>query len=149
MELSPDQELEFPLAEVRSTQTSVSLRELDRNQLQVHFSGKETPASLREKLQEIVAAREQLGSLRNRVSAVQRDIDQIFRDQERLRENLKALRDTREERGLRQQYLDQLSGQEQQIEELRGQVESLNRQIADQEAQLSDLISTLTWEAEL
>jgi predicted nucleic acid-binding Zn-ribbon protein len=117
---------------------------LNRQQL-VQFSGRETPDAVRTRLGQIVDTQEQIAALRAEMSTVQSTIDGLFRDQERLRENIKALRDGREEQELRTRYLDQLKRQEDQIEAGRARIEAGNREIATAQARLSELISNLTF----
>jgi hypothetical protein len=75
----------------------------------------------------------------------QATIDTLFRDQERLRENLEALRDASEDQQLRNRYLDQLKKQEDQIEASRLHIESVNKEINAIQARLSDLISNFAF----
>ncbi len=68
----------------------------------------------------------------------------MFRDQERLRENLKALGTGVEDRQLRSRYLGELRKQEDQLEAGRTRIDALNAQINRLQAQLGDLIATLS-----
>src|SRR5262249_45678557 len=87
--LTANQSTEFAVPEVVARQTSIALRELTRLQL-VLFAGRETPPAVREKLGQIVDVQEQVDALRSDVKTTQDGIDTLFRDQERLRENIKA-----------------------------------------------------------
>ena len=93
----------------------------------------------------MIRARERLAELQSQKPPVDSSITAIFTDQERLRENLKALGDSREERDLRQRYLSELQAQEQQVKDLRSKLEELTRQIGEQDALVSKLISELSW----
>jgi len=110
------------------------------------FSGKEMPQEIRTKLGQIVDLQEQTATMRADAKSAQERIDALFRDQERLRENIKALRDTREDQELRSRRLDQLSKQEDQIQSTRAQVETLNQEIDAGQKRLSDLIANLSWQ---
>jgi len=143
--LSGNQEAQLPVTEVISRQTSVSLGTLTRNQL-VLFSGRETPAVIREKLGQIVDAQEEIARLRGELKTTQDKIEAVFHDQERLRENLKALRETREDRDLRVRYLEQLAKQEDEVSTLRENLDGLNKDIASAQARLGELIGSLTWQ---
>jgi hypothetical protein len=142
--LNPGQSTEFAVPEVIAQQTTVVLESLTREQL-VMFSGRETPASVREKLGQIVETQEQIAAMREDYRKTQEGIDTLFRDQERLRENLKALRDTSEDQQLRTRYLDQLKKQEDQIDASRAKSEAVSKQITDTQTKLGDLISNLTF----
>src|SRR5262249_30179086 len=144
--LTAGQATELPVTEVISRQTSVTLTNLTRAQLVSTFSNKETPQEVRTKLGQIVDAQERIAGLKEDLTTAQAQIDSLFRDQERLRENIKALRDTREEQDLRSRYLTQLTRQENQIDTTRGDVEKLKKDIATAETQLAEMISKLTWQ---
>jgi hypothetical protein len=143
--LKPGQMMELPVTEVISRQTNVNIGNLNRQTLTNLFSNQDTPQQVRAKLDQIVTAQEQIEALKNTMRVTEQSIDALFRDQERLRENVKALRDTREEQELRSRYLGQLTQQENQLAASRTQIESLRKDIAAAEARLSDMIATLAW----
>jgi peptidoglycan hydrolase CwlO-like protein len=136
--------VDFAVPEIVSRQTNITLTTLTRPQLAL-FGSKETPQAVREKLGQIVDLQEQIASMRSDVNTTQGGIDGLFRDQDRLRENIKALRDGSEEQQLRSRYLGQLKNQEDQIDKSRAHIEEVNKQIAATEARLGDLISNLTF----
>jgi gas vesicle protein len=142
--LNAGQQTTLSVPEVVARQTSISLTTLARPQLTL-FAGKETPQAVREKLGQIVDTQEQIATMRSQVQSTQSTVDTLFRDQERLRENLKALRDGNEDQQLRTRYLDQLRRQEDQIDASRARIDSINKEIAAAQSKLNDLISNLTF----
>jgi hypothetical protein len=145
LNLTPGQELTFPVTEVVSRNTSVELGKLDRSQLAL-FSGNETPADIRSKLGDLVSAQESVAELQSEAEVTQGKVDVLFHDQDRLRENLKALRDSREDRDLRVRYLEQLTRQEDDIRNLRSHLDDVKKNIASIEAKINELITNLAWE---
>jgi hypothetical protein len=143
--LNPGQATTLAIPETVSRQTRVTLTGLTRPQLTL-FAGRATPQQVREKLGQIVDVQEQITAMRGEVQTTQNGIDSLFRDQERLRENLKALKEGLEDQPLRSRYLEQLRRQEDQIESARARIESINRDIAAAQARLGDLISNLAFE---
>jgi hypothetical protein len=142
--LTPAQSTTLEVPEVVARQTNVTLSTLTRPQLTL-FAGKETPAQVREKLGQIVDLQEQIATLRAVAQSTQATIDSTYRDQERLRENLKALKNGVEEQQLRSRYLGQLRKQEDEIDASQKHVASVNTQMVAAQAKLSDLISTLAY----
>jgi len=142
--LNASQSTALAVPEVVARQTNISLTTLTRPQLTL-FAGKETPQSVREKLGQIVDAQERMAAMRSDIGTTQASIDTLFRDQERLRENLKALKDGNEEQQLRTRYLDQLRRQEDQIDSGRAHIDSVNKELAAAQSRLEDLISNLTF----
>jgi hypothetical protein len=142
--LNPGQSTQLAVPETVSRQTSITLTTLNRQQLSL-FAGRETPAAVRERLGQIVDVQEQIAAMRAEISRTQTTIDTLFRDQERLRENLKALRDGPEDQALRTRYLDQLKRQEDQIDASRARIDAVNKDLATAQTRLGDLISTFTF----
>ncbi len=69
-----------------------------------------------------------LSKLQLEITNRQKDIDRIVKDQDRLRENMKALRGTPEEKALLQRYTKQLDQRETQIATLRKNIETTEAQ---------------------
>ena len=91
-----------------------------------------------------MGARQELERIESERQGAQSEINGIFQDQERIRENLKALGGSREEKAARARYLDRLSSGENALAGLRAQVEDLLRRIHKQEDDLARLISELS-----
>lgn len=142
--LNPGQSTEFAVPETVSRQTNVTLTSLTRPQLTL-FAGRETPQNVRERLGQIIDTQEQIAAMRADLTTTQSGIETLFRDQERLRENIKALRDTSEDQQLRTRYLDQLKKQEDQIDASRARIDTVNKNLTAAQARLSDLISNLSF----
>ena len=79
----------------------------------------------------------------------QKDIDRIVEDQGRLRENMKALRGSAEEKALLQRYTRQLDEQETQIDTLRKKIRETEGQRDKANRQLEKLVDELQIEATL
>jgi chromosome segregation ATPase len=130
---------------VLTRQTNVTLATLTRAQL-VQFAGKETPDAIRQKLGQIVDTQERIAALQTDISNTQSQIDVVFRDQTRLRDNIGVLRDTREDQELRSRYLGQLKTQEDQVAAWRAHIDAVEKDLTAAKTSLSNLISNLTWQ---
>lgn len=142
--LGPGESSELVIPEILSQITHVELGELERDDL-LKFAGKETPQTIREKLGQIVEFQERLATMRGDLTTTQKGIDALFHDQDRLRENLKALRDSSDDQQLRARYLDQLKKQEDRIDSSRTHIDAVDKDVAELQVRLSDLISNLTF----
>lgn len=80
---------------------------------------------------------------------VQEQISSVFNDQERIRENLKSLKNSDEEKAIRQRYVNRLDQQENRLEALRSQLQELSLEIGKKERELDRLISEFEWEGEV
>jgi hypothetical protein len=141
----PGQEIQFPVAETVSSKEEVEISDLDRPTFELMFSAAEIPSGLRTRLETIVRARERLAEFEKQKEPLEDQRKAIFDDQERVRENLKALGDRQEERQLRQGYIAELQSQEQRVKDLRNKADDLTKQINAQEALVAQLISDLSW----
>src|SRR5882724_5113970 len=79
----------------------------------------------------------------------QKDIDRIVDDQGRLRENMKALRGSAEEKALLQRYTKQLDDQETQLASLRKKITDTEAQRDAANEKLETTIGDLNLEATL
>jgi DNA repair exonuclease SbcCD ATPase subunit len=73
----------------------------------------------------------------------------IFDDQQRLRENMKALKGSPEEKALLQRYTQQLNEQETRLETLRKEVAQLEQQSATAQEALDKMIASLSFDVKL
>jgi hypothetical protein len=144
--LAPGQVTELTPSEIVSRSTQVRLNNLNREQYVALFSGTETPRVLREKLGEMVDLQERIAARGAERSEAESKVTTMFRDQQRLRDNLMALRSTGEEQNLRSRYLVELSKQEDEILALRTRSEALQKEILSAQKDLADRIEKLAWE---
>ena len=84
----------------------------------------------------VIAKRGEVAAVATEIKARSWETDQIFRDQERLRKNLKALKGSAEEKTLVARCTRQLDGQE-------TRRETIKREVADCEARRAKLQSEL------
>ncbi len=149
VELQPNQEIQFPVQEIVSSQSSLALRRLDRREFLVYFSNLNLPADLKAKLEEIVQATTELNQLQQERNGLQRRYDLVSTDQTRIRENLSALGKTSGEKQLTDRYIRQLQAQEDELDRLKQQREELQGRIQEKEAELDRLLARLSFEGDL
>jgi len=95
------------------------------------------------KLYELVKLRNKKITLEREREALLQKLQGTEREQERLRENLKALGDSVEEAKLRKRYVDKLAQQEERIEQWQQQVKTLDTQITQAEQTFEVFLQTL------
>ena len=100
-----------------------------------------------EELKKITAQKAVVAKLEEEMENRQKDIDRIVEDQGRLRENMKALRGSAEEKALLQRYTRQLDEQETQLEALRKKIQDTEAQRDKANLQLENMIGDLQIEA--
>ena len=93
--------------------------------------------------------RRNISKLNADLKSKQADVDRIFQDQERLRENMKALKGTPEEKALAQRYTGELDDQEMRLATLRTEISNLETAQKQALQDLDAMIEKLTFEANL
>jgi chromosome segregation ATPase len=139
----------MPVEEVRTLATSYQLANLDDNQISVFVKQGTITREMEQALAKITAQKAEVARLEEDMETRQKDIDRIVEDQGRLRENMKALRGTAEEKALVQRYTRQLDEQETQLESLRKNIKATEAQRDKANAQLENMIQDLQIEASI
>lgn len=98
---------------------------------------------LRQQLQPILEARSQLTQIDGQIKDKQTQIDNISKDQDRLRNNLSALKSSAEERDLIRRYTRELNEQEDQIAALRKDQDALKQRRTQAQADLDAKVQSL------
>jgi hypothetical protein len=100
-------------------------------------------------LRMILAKKAHLAALAGEISNRAEEIKRIYEDQSRLRENLKALKGTAEERALTQRYTQQLADQETRLDTLKRESADLRTERDQAQADLDKEIQTLALDTPL
>jgi len=87
------------------------------------------PEEIKEQLESVAEMAESITRLTEKRDKLDQKIQQVEKGQKRLRENLKALGTSSEEAKLRQKYVTKLGSEEEQLEQLRKEVDSISEQI--------------------
>jgi|CXWK01.1.fsa_nt_gi hypothetical protein len=133
----------FTVEETRTTDTRVVVASITDNQVQVWTTGGALDPATLASLREVLRRKTVVADLSAQVQARETESATIGRDQERVRENMKSLKGTAEERQLVQRYVRQLDSQETRLEELRAEIARLTTQRNEAQAELNRFIETL------
>src|SRR5260370_5326557 len=137
----------LPVEEVRTLATSYELSNLNEDQIGVFVKQGTITGEMAEALKRITAQKAVVAKLEEEMENRQKDIDRIVEDQGRLRENMKALRGSAEEKALLQRYTRQLDEQETQLDVLRKKIKDTEAQRDKANEQLEKMIGELQLEA--
>jgi hypothetical protein len=139
----------LPVEEVRTLATSYELSNLGEEQIGLFVKQGTITGEMAEALKRITAQKTVVAKLEEEMENRQKDIDRIVEDQGRLRENMKALRGSAEEKALLQRYTKQLEEQETQLDVLRKKIRDTEAQRDKANEQLEKMIDELQIEATL
>src|SRR5713226_8988228 len=137
----------LPVEEVRTLATSYQLSNLNEDQIGVFVKQGTITGEMAQALANITAQKAVVAKLEEEMENRQKDIDRIVEDQGRLRENMKALRGSAEEKALLQRYTRQLDEQETQLDTLRKQIQDTEAQRDKANSALEKMIGDLQIEA--
>ena len=125
------------------------LANLDGAQIAVFSKNGSITPDMAQALQKIAAQRAVVSKLEQDMEDRQKDIDRIVADQARLRENMKALKGSSEEKALVQRYTSEMDQQETQLDSLRKTIQSTEAQRDKANDELENMINNVHIEATL
>jgi len=109
--------------------TVVRLADISDQQIEFLIKERALTTELMATLRDVQAKKAEVARLTTEQTKRRGEIDQIARDQERVRENMKSLKGSAEEKQLLQRYVRQLDEQENKIDQLRGEMRALAAQL--------------------
>ena len=139
----------LPVEESRTLETVYQLSNLDDGQIAIFLKQRTITPDVAQALQKITAQKAVVAKLEEEMQSRQEDIDHIVDDQGRLRENMKALRGSAEEKSLLQRYTKQLDDQETQLDGLRKKIQDTEARRDKANSELQEMIESLQLEATL
>jgi hypothetical protein len=131
----------LPVEEARVQETTY--------QIALFVRQKRISPEMQQALAKITAQKGVIAKLEEEMANRQKDIERIVDDQGRLRENMKALRGSAEEKALLQRYTHQLDEQETRLDALRKKIEQTEAQRDEGNDLLAKMIDDLQLEATL
>jgi hypothetical protein len=144
--VEPKKDATLVVREVRVEQTRIALAGLtDTWMTQVTRAGV-SGADLQRVLKPVIDKRAELATLDRRLNDLQMELQTITADQQRLRENMKALRGSTEEKQLLQRYTHQLDAQETRLDALKSDMTKASDARTTSQMELASLISTLNFD---
>jgi hypothetical protein len=135
--------------ERRPLDTNYAISQLTDQQVAVFVHGARENAKLLQGLGPIQAKKVEIASLSAEGDARRSEANKIDADQQRLRENMRALKGSSGEQQLLKRYVAQLNQQEDRIAALRRETADLDQQHARAQAELARLIEALALDIEV
>src|SRR5260370_23910729 len=139
----------FEVSEVRPIEVSYTLTSITDDHVALFLRQKSIDKTGEDALRRIIAQKAIVADLDSKKEDRESQMNKIFDDQQRLRENMKALKGSAEEKALLQRYTQQLNEQETHLEALRKESEQLEAQHDSAQAALDKLIQQLSFDVKL
>ena len=145
VQAAPNATASLVVEELRALDTSYELTSVTDDQLAMFVRQRALTPEVEQALRAIMAKKGEVAALNSEIGQRKDETAQIFRDQERLRENLKALKGSSEERSLVTRYTRQLDEQETRLDALRRESAEREATRARLQAELDALVQGLSF----
>jgi hypothetical protein len=132
--------VELTVEAVHPEQTVYELTNLDDDEVALLVEQKRTTPAMQQAFDRILKQREKVDQTSAQITQRKNESDQIMADQNRIRENMKALKGTSEEKALLQRYVGQLDAQESRLATLRKESIDLTSQQNQAHSELDRMI---------
>jgi hypothetical protein len=147
--LGPKESTSLEVSESRPAETRIEINNVDDDQIGVMLKDNSITPEIEQALRKILAQKSQVEALDTEVENRDTETNAIYDDQQRVRENLKALKGSAEEKALTQRYTQQLSDEENRLGKLRVEKEEFQKKSEAAQAQVDKMIEDLAMEATL
>jgi hypothetical protein len=147
--VEPRKTATLTVTEIKPLENRYALVNLDDNQIQLFLQQKSINAQVEAELRKIVLQRAVVAGFDADLRGQQEQIKRIFDDQQRVRENMKALKGSAEEKQLLQRYTRQLDQQESQLDALRAEIAQLEQKRDAAQAELARMAQELVLDVPL
>jgi hypothetical protein len=135
--------------EARPVETKYTIGKIDPGTLDAFIKERSVDKPLEDALRTVIAQKHVVSELESQKAALDAEFQKIYDDQERLRENMKALKGSAEEKSLLQRYTKELDTQESRLDTLRKETAAMEQKVAAAEAELEKLIAALSFDRTL
>ncbi len=143
VKLGPAVTEKFPITEEHLLSQTYALASQTPEQLLAYIENKQLSDEGRKQLQQIADRKRQFAEARRQTQVSETEINEIVRDQERIRQNLQSLNRVSGQQEQVQRYAKQLADQEVGLAALRDRVSDLRKKAAALESELNAMIEKL------
>jgi hypothetical protein len=132
--------------EAKPISTSYALNNMNSDLVALFVRQKSITPEIQAALEKIIAQKNRVAALQDEVTKRENERRQIFSDQQRLRENLKALKGTPEEKALTQRYVQQLNDEETRLDLLQKESADYTAKRDKAQTDLNALIESMSFD---
>jgi hypothetical protein len=145
--VEPKKTESLKVLEVKPLETRYIINNLTDDQITLFLRQKTINPEIEQALRKIVAQKGVVAGFDSQIQARKDETKRIFDDQQRLRENMKALKGTPEEKALVQRYTKELDDQENRLDAIRKESADLEQKRQQAQAELNRMIEELQFDA--
>jgi hypothetical protein len=141
--VAPQATEHLQIEETHPEDSAYELSDIDDDKVALLVQNKSLTPDAQQALRRVLDQKNQVEALENQIAARKREIDSITKDQARVRENMKALKGSSEEKALLQRYTRQLDQQEDRLGALQKQIDDVQEKHDKAEEDLDQLIQSI------
>jgi len=149
VQVGPKETKSFAVEETKPTSFQFELSNLDQDAFDELMKQKALTPELEKSLKQILTQKDAIDELEQQVKSKQSEVERIVRDQDRLRENMKALKGTPEEKALTERYTGELSDQENELAALRKDIATLVAQQQKAQDELDETVEHMAFDVQM
>ena len=149
LEAKPKATTELAVREENPQETVYALSNVTPEQITLWVRQKAIDAEIEAALKRILAKKNEIDGFNKEIARLEAEQNEIFRDQQRVRDNLNRLGGTPEEAKLRLRYIQQLEQQETRIGSLRAERAKLEDARAAAQKELDAMLESLSFDRKL
>jgi len=142
--MEPGGTQKFTVKERHLEVSRISVSNLTDSQLTAYVQDGSVKPELESELHKVIAKKFEIFNVAQDLQSVQQEMESIDKDQGRLRENMKALKGSPEEKALLQRYTKQLDGQEDRLAALQKEAADLKAKRTQLQEQLDAMVMKLS-----
>ena len=135
---------ELTVEEFHTDVTSSLLTDLTEHQVEVLAVENHVTPELQAAFRRVLDQKNRISDLQSQIGSRQKELGAINTDQARIRENMKALKGSAEEKALLQRYTRQLDSQEDRLSTLHKEIADLQRTQASEQQKLEEMVQHIT-----
>ena len=135
---------ELAVEEFHPEETTFALTDLTSNQMDAFVAQNRITPDMEQTFRRVLDQKNRIGSLQAQISIRQEEVNAITRDQARIRENMKALKGSAEEKELVLRYTRQLNSQEDRLGALNKEISDLQGQRSQEQQKLEAMVQQVT-----
>jgi hypothetical protein len=144
VKVSAGQTSTLKIDESEPIESSLALASVTDEQIKLFFAQKSINPELEQALGKIIRQKGEIAGFDHQIRELEAQVGSINQDQQRLRENMKALKGSAEEKALLQRYTHELNDQEDKLESVRAEMTKLESQRSQSRQQLDHMLQDLT-----
>lgn len=148
MEISAGEKKEFSVEERGETTNTFSLLDLSEDKLENYMSLNVVNATIGEEIVRLLGIRNELKEKKEQIELLGKTREEIFKNQERIRENIRVLGDGSEDRSLRARYLKKLNEDEEVLARFREDLENMEKEKKELQQRRNNQMKSIYYQAE-